>query len=688
MKNVKLKNIVLSLTIMLIASSVVSGTSNIQKYYIVLGENSSKPEQITVSHFKIDIEHALGIEVDIISDVNEVPSDGIVYLIGTTNSNSVIEKLSNNNQICLSSEFPGKRGGIWQKVNIDNREVIVLAGSDVQGTQYAIYDYCKEILKVDPFSYWSGKKTKVINNFDPFAFEDKIIPPPKVPILCYFENDVDELANLKEPLLEYDWEHYTQMINSLVRLKYNAIQLFDMLGRPEFFKRIPYQQLRPDYDIKIDYIEKMIDYAHDMGMMVQIDMALGYKIKPMEQEYADCWRDNKEKWLDAWKYYFEETPIRKADIFSLRPRNQVWDWEYKSSCGEDKIEVFNEVYTEFGKLVDSYNEEAIKVLICYDDGMEMFNNGFNPPKDFIVAWSDDGFGGFKHMPEDTKGYDFGTYMHAGFWLNHTVHDPYPEKIDSIMHYMFENYNADKYLQVNGQTFRPFLINLEAFSEVANNPELYDGKEFYQSWTQRYFNKPAAEYAIKSMEKLHEAQFKKGGYVENLWIIKITLAYLSDSPIERPGRKPIPQLFERIEHYIEEARIREQILEESFQYAELGSKSISGTNEFYFDYIQLPVSIYLDLIRFENNLLDIALLKKEFEEKGNKEKIKQALEILINAKTNLEIIYDRRLKGDKNEIWDGWYDPAIRRPNNGFPNFNDLEKINNNLLKILKSYNRS
>jgi hypothetical protein len=117
--------------------------------------------------------------------------------------------------------------------------------------QYAVYDYCSEILEIDPFAYWTGKIPPKKLPSELLSFNNKVIAPPVVPILCYFENDVDELANLREPLLEYDWESYTEMINSLVRLKYNAIHLFDMLGRPEFFLRPEYQQIRPGYDIRL-----------------------------------------------------------------------------------------------------------------------------------------------------------------------------------------------------------------------------------------------------------------------------------------------------------------------------------------------------------------------------------------------------------------------------------------------------
>ncbi|MDO8952608.1 MAG: glycosyl hydrolase 115 family protein, partial [Draconibacterium sp.] len=383
---------------------------------IITGENPGTTELITINQFKNDLESVTGEKIQIINDDNAIPTKGTIFLVGTAGSNPAIARLTEKKAIVLNHIFPGKRGGIRAKTHLpDGQDVIILAGSDVQGMQYAVYDYCSEILEIDPYAYWTGKIPPKKLPSELFSFNNKVIAPPVVPILCYFENDVDELANLREPLLEYDWQTYTEMIKSLVRLKYNAIHLFDMLGRPEFFLRPEYQQIRPGYDIRLTYIDSLINYAHDLGMMVQIDLSLGYKIKPMPQEKADCWEKNKEDWIATWKYYFEETPLRKADIFSLRPRNQVWDWEYASSCGEDKTQVFNKVYTELGKIIDHYKPGAVKVVTCYADGMEMFNGDFNPPKDWIIAWSDDGWGGFNNLPKSTKDYRFGTYMHAGFW---------------------------------------------------------------------------------------------------------------------------------------------------------------------------------------------------------------------------------------------------------------------------------
>lgn len=665
----------------LVAFALQSCTTSQDVVFVVMGENATVTEEMTASHLQEDLQKVLEKEVLIVNEKEGLPTEGQILLIGTITSNKTIAKLAEREVIILSEKFPGSRGGIRALATIKDQEIAVLAGSDVQGMQYAVYDYCKEILGVDPFEYWSGNRPPINHGLNLINFQNKVIPSPEIPILCYFENDVDELANIKGQKLEYDWKNYTELINSLVRIKYNAFHFFDMLGRPEFFLRPEYQAIRPDYEVRLSYIDSMICYAHDMGMKVQIDMALGYKIKPLDQDEADCWSENKQDWIDTWKYFFEETPISKADIFSLRPRNQVWDWEYISSCGEDKVEVFNDVYAELDKVIDHYKPDATKVLICYHDGMEMFNNGFNPPKDWIVAWSDDGYADFKYWPESTKGYDFGTYMHAGFWLNHTVHDPFPEKLDTIMKKMVNSYGANRYCLVNGQQFRPFLLNLEAYSKMADNVNAFDGEQFYIDWAGRYFGDVAGRYAVNSMKYLHKAQFNRVGYVQHLWEIREAISYLSNAPIERPGKTPTPYRYARVEEDYAPLVQRTLVLNNALSEALKGAEVMGEENVFYHDYILFPVQVYVDLLNFEEQLHAMSKAKKQFEDTGDKIYLEQALKGLDSARHTLDIVHERCITGDNNPTWQGWYSPENRRPNNGFPTQAMLDVVEDNLKSL-------
>ncbi|SDS93534.1 Glycosyl hydrolase family 115 [Maribacter dokdonensis] len=657
-----------------------SNFKNPSAVYLVMAEHATTAATSTIRDLKNDLEKVLEEDVFIITPNSTVPENTLVFILGTS-QDTFINKFVTNGQVKLSKSKPGSGGGVWAINTYHKNKAIVIAGSDEQGLQYAIYDFSKDVLGVDPLEYWTGKlpQKKKIN--DLLNFEPKIIAPPKVPMLTYFENDVDELANYRGELLKYDWESYTEMINSLVRLRYNSIQLFDMLGRPEFFIRPEYKALKPDYQIDIDYVEKMIDYAHEKGMKIAVDFALGYQIHPMDAEKADCWKTYKADWLQAWRYYFEDTPLAKTDVFILRPRHQVWDWKYESTCGESKIEVFNEVYAAFGELVDEYKPESQKVLVCYSDGMEMWNNGFRPPKDWTVLWSDHGFGEFEHLPSTTDGYDFGTYMHAGYWLNHTVHNPYPEKVESVMKEMFHKYDADNYCLVNGQNFRPFLLNLVAYSQVCYSPDDFHADTFYKDWTEQYFSPEAAEHAVNSMKYLSEAQEGRKGYVEHLWEIREAVSYLSNAPIERPGKSPVPYDYNRVIGDVENVERINVVLKKAITEAKLGYEKLGNNDNFYHSYVLLPAQLYSDLIAFETSLHKMAQLKKQFENTKDKQYLKEAISILPAAKTQLDTILDRRSTGDIDDKWKNWYAIANRRQNNGFPSYDMLNAIETNLTKM-------
>ncbi|WP_165747852.1 glycosyl hydrolase 115 family protein [Cellulophaga sp. Z1A5H] len=676
------KNVVITLCAIAFSLFFSCAKPSVEQYFLIIGASANDVELNVINDLKNDLSEVLEEQISIITDADKLPSSGTFFILGTPRSNALIKELAFQEKITLSTEFPGSRGGIWATTTLANgQNAVVIGGSDIQGLQYAIYDYSKDILGIDPLEYWTGKTPSKKEGKDIYNFEPRTIAPPKVPILAYFENDVDELANYRGKLLEYDWESYTEMINSLVRLRYNAIQFFDMLGRPEFYVRPEYKKLNPDYQIDIEYLNKMIDYAKLKGMKIQIDFELGYQIHPMDESKAECWSKYKEDWITAWRYYLEKTPLSKTDIYVLRPRNQVWDWEYKSSCGESKIDVFNDVYKEFGALVDEYNPDAIKVAICYSDGMDMFNEGFNPPKDWTVVWSDHGFGTFDHELKDTKGYDFGTYMHAGYWLNHTVHNPYPDLVETVMKDMFSTYEADKYCLVNGQNFRPFLLNLEAYSEVCYNPETFTSDRFYKNWTERYFSPDVEKHAVASMQYLHKAQEGRKGYVEHLWEIREAVSYLSNSPIVRPGKTPIPFDYERVLGDLENTARTKSYLEKAFFEAETGYKKTDKKDVFYHSYILLPVQLYSDLIAFETTLHKMAQLKKQYENTRDSKFLEDAITLLPDAKNKLKIVFDHRSSGDLDDKWKDWYAIAIRRQNNGFPTYEMLEAIEVNLKKM-------
>jgi hypothetical protein len=667
---------------LLLSSRCLFAGDPVHEYIVYYGKHSNQTERAVCRDLKNDIEAVTGKGVLVLAEPATLPDSGNYYLVGTPRSSALIKQLISKGKIRWETGKMGLQGGVISSLEPGSAHVVVLAGATVEGAQNTVYAYSKSALRIDPLSYWTGLRPAISKKPLAHLVKDCIVPSPAVPIICYMENDVDELANMQKPYLEYSMDTWKGMVNSLRRMHYNAIQFFDMLGRPEFYTRSAYKKLVPDYHADMALVDSMIDYAHLKGMNIQVDLSLGYQVESLSDSEALCWSRYKDQWIKIWIYYLTKTPLGKADIYSLRPRNQVWDRAYVSSCGENKIDVFNDVFRVFDSVLHVYKPQARKICICYDDGMTMFNEGFHPPKDFIIAWSDDGYGNFKLLPASTKGYPFGTYMHAGYWTNHTVHDPYPLKIDSVMTFMKQRYNAVDYLEVNGQTFRPFLLNLDAFSKWAYNPALFNGKTFYHQWCVYYFGPEAAVNAVASMKALHAAQFDRTGYVRNLGQIKSLLGYLSDKAVVSSRGIAYRVNYDRL--HFPHLSGRKQHLDAALKQASAGlGKGKGNRARFYDDFVYLPALMYNQLINFEITLMKAADHKHFYEVKHQKKNIIIARKLAKSAFDQLRIIYKTCMGGDRNPKWKGWYDPAKRRPNNGFPTLKMIEAVQANL-KIMAS----
>ena len=127
-----------------------------------------------------------------------------------------------------------------------------------------------------------------------------------------------------------------------------------------------------------------------------------------------------------------------------------------------------------------------------------------------MLWADAGHADFTEWPQDFMGYDFGVYIHAGVWHNQVVQDPYPALIKDAI-----TQAADRGMMhnglVNGQNFKPFILNLEASAQALWNPYTFEPERYYQQWTTRYFGAEASAGAVQSFKRLHQAHGPIRGY---------------------------------------------------------------------------------------------------------------------------------------------------------------------------------
>ncbi len=634
---------------------------------VFFGGTAASPERMAAEDLARDLEAVIDRPVAATMEPESIPADRTVFLVGTPASCRALAATCEREKLSLTPQTPGPRGGLMRRVERPGQPpIVLLGGSDAGGVQRVVYTYAREILGIDPFAWWTGKKPRAGVSPLPETL-DRIVASPTVPIVCYFDNDNDELANMSRPYLQFDFETWKALVDSLVRIGYNAIDIHDHLGRSEFYRWDFYKQLRPDYMVDLDFLDKMIDYAHQKGVMIQIPMYLAWQFKHIGEDEAVCWTKYQDRWREVWRYYMKETPLGKGDLFLDRPRSQLWDYDYRSACGEDTATVMTEAFTALRDIVRESNPNATMICDLYTHGMEVWRTGrFNPPKDYIMAWPNDGWGRISGFPEDTRGYRFGCYMHAGFWLNHVVEDPYPERIGDSMRRMLVDHDARHYLLVNGQTFRHFGLNLEAYARASADPEGFSGTRFYREYATRYVGETAAPKAVEALRVLHEVSGR--GYVDFMHALMRDL----EACVQKKRFDSVAELMEtRAGVAQQHARLLDAL--QLAQDAEALTQTEDAAMVAY-DQFVLPIRIFAETVAIRLALLDALIGWNRYCIENNAHGLEQARAAVVEARKRLELHLATRAEGDRNPQWKTWYDPAKRRPNGGFPTMEELDRV--------------
>jgi hypothetical protein len=314
------------------------------------------------------------------------------------------------------------------------------------------------------------------------------------PIRCYFDNDSDELINFRGRDGCVDFGVYRELLASISTMGYNAINPFDQVGRAEFLQWESYRR-RWNYRPDPERLGRLFDEIHRAGQLVEVQLDLGGPFTRLPDD-RECWPRFGREWLAGWRHLLSETPIGKADIFAYRPRSPIWDLPYRCGCDECRRRgtgaIMTEVFARLEELVLEHRPDARLMCALYAQGRELWERGdFRPSERWTLVAADNGFGKLLLPEAAGRGPNqWGIYIHAGFWLNHTVLDPHTGALaESIRR--AAAVGADRYLMVNGQSFKNFALNLELCMRAADQPETFDAGAFVRDWAARLFGAEAA-----------------------------------------------------------------------------------------------------------------------------------------------------------------------------------------------------
>jgi len=519
-----MKNLIFTILLIITATALNAQT------FILYGDKASDVELNAANDLKVDILKVYPNESVNIQNAKKSVKGNYdkIIVLGTRKSSILIENYYTacQNRILETKLEPETFILKTNSTSKDNSsKMLYIIGADDMGTYYGVYEFSAKILGIDALEYWTGKQPDAPDEFEipEMSFREK---PPVFPLRGYFDNDNDMLANWKGRKLIVEFDIWKEMINSLARLRYNYIDPFDLLGRPEYYKGdYYYYNEMTEYHTDLALVDSVIDHIHSKGMKVQIPMYLGWEFHHIDFDKL-CLSKHHDHWMEVYEYYLTKTPFAKGDIYLSRPRHPIYDYGYyceeEEKAGIKTGPLMTKMFKGLQELINKYRPGATLVCDLWREGRPMWKSGeFAPDKDILMLWADYYGGDFREWPEDKKGYDFGIYVHAGIWLNHVMQDPLVHQISSAVNEAVDRGMTNN-IFVNGQDFKHFILNLEVCSRLAWDPKGFDPDEFYKEWTSRYFGEKASPLIIKSLKLLNEAHTALAGYKDITTASVITL----------------------------------------------------------------------------------------------------------------------------------------------------------------------
>ncbi|MGH9447090.1 MAG: glycosyl hydrolase 115 family protein, partial [Terriglobia bacterium] len=394
----------------------------------------------------------------------------------------------------------------WERLRIQSvrnpwpgspaREAIVLTGSDALGTIYAIYQFSRQFLGVDPLYWWTDHPPARRAKVDvPDGFSES-----QAPVFHYrgfFINDEDLLTGWRSGIpddADISLKTWNRIFEAILRLKGNMV--------------IPGTWIFP--------YEPQVEAAVNRGLVVTqhhanvlgLDTFRWPKDKPYSFESAPGLLEA------AWKRAVGQYPKDAEVVWSVgyRGLNDYPFWVVDKSApatAAGRARVIQEaIEKEIGILKQQHPHPHI-VFNAWVEGATFLRQGLlKLPAGVTVVWPDDGHGTLQDRGEISAGE--GEYYHTAMidWRSNHFSELVP--LERIRHELGRaaKAGATEYLIVNTSNLRPVVMTSRATMELAWNPKPWvadrpdEASEYLNDWSREEFGEKAAD----AVDQYYQAYF--------------------------------------------------------------------------------------------------------------------------------------------------------------------------------------
>lgn len=452
--------------------------SNTKPVEILISENERKGVVIAAENLQKDFERVCGNKAELITE----PSSARCIIVGSFES-SYIKQIIKSGKI-KSSELKGKTEKYIMSVvpspikGVD--EALVIAGSDMRGTIYGIYELSEQI-GVSPWYDWMDVPIAHHDNLS-IANGTYTAGEPAVRYRGLFLND--EAPCLTSWVMNTygtnygDHRFYARVFELILRLRGNF--MWPAMWGWSFYADDPINS----------------QTASDMGVI----MGTSHH-EPMARNHQEWVRHRKE--YGEWNYVTNQTVIdnffregvRRSkdneDLITIGMRGDG-DTAMGAREGHDNefvpndeatIKLLEKIVANQRKIIaEETGQPATKrqqVWALYKEVQRYYDKGLKVPEDAIILFSDDNWGDIRRLPDlsakkQHKG-GYGMYYHVDYvgaprntkWLN----------VSPIQHIQDQlsltyQYGVDKLWVLNVGDLKPMEYPIDLFMSMAWDPARY------------------------------------------------------------------------------------------------------------------------------------------------------------------------------------------------------------------------
>ncbi|HKS96529.1 MAG TPA: glycosyl hydrolase 115 family protein, partial [Terriglobia bacterium] len=391
----------------------------------------------------------------------------------------------------------------WEKLSIQAvnnpwpgsgaQQAIVLTGSDVRGTIYAVYEFAERYLGVDPLYYWTDHQPTRRASIELPASLSETLAGPVFKYRGFFINDEDLLTGWapgeKNDHTGISLEVWNKIYETILRLKGNIVA--------------PGTWIFPN--------DPQIKLAGERGLIVTQHHAipLGLNVARWPKDVPYNFSTHPEILERAWKNAVAAYPSGQEVLWTVGLRG-LSDVSYASMDpsvrGNNQAlgRLISKAIADQMRIVREGHPDAQFITALWREGAKLAQQGdLTIPPEVSRVWGDDGYGYLQDKGAVTKGE--GAYYHVAV-MNFRANQlsemvPVGRIYSELGRYI--QAGATNYLLVNTSDIRPVPLTIKAIMEAAWKGVPAGGAdashEFIRRWAADEFGPRAASQVAEVYE---------------------------------------------------------------------------------------------------------------------------------------------------------------------------------------------